>query len=113
VHSGNLAALAAIPFYLVLEWARTRRWGAALVVAGPPPARLHRFVMLELYEGLYPLAYLAAGALRSPRDSIVLVVHVTLFGRVPRRVFREARDELYFLYRGTERRLMRRGRPAP
>jgi 4-hydroxybenzoate polyprenyltransferase len=113
IHSGNLAAVGAIAFYLVLEPARTRRWGAALVVAGPPPPGPHRFIMLELYETLYPLVYLAAAVLRSPWDASVLVVHTVLFGRGPARVLRESRDEFYLLRRRVDHRLVRAGRLAP
>jgi 4-hydroxybenzoate polyprenyltransferase len=95
-HNAIMGAAAAV--YLIVERARTARWGAALLVVGPPrPDRDYRFILFELYESLYPLSYLALAALRAPADAVVLVAHVVLFRRVPARFFHDVRDEFYML----------------
>jgi 4-hydroxybenzoate polyprenyltransferase len=86
-----LAALFVIP-YALLELARVRFWGVRLIVVAPAPS--FRIAMHEYYVCFYPLASLAASAVRQPRDVVVLLLHVTMFRGIALAIVRDAKNAL-------------------
>jgi 4-hydroxybenzoate polyprenyltransferase len=78
--------------YLLLELARVHLWGNRLIVVSP--ARSYRIAMHEYYLCFYPLAFLAASAIRHAGDVVVLVLHAAMFCGVPLVMARDAKNAL-------------------
>ena len=76
--AGSPVAFALLAPYLLLELARVRVSGVALTVVSSP-APPFRIAMHEYYLCWYPLAFLAASAIRHSGDVVVLVLHVAIF----------------------------------
>jgi 4-hydroxybenzoate polyprenyltransferase len=78
--AGSPVPFALLVGYVLLEWGRTRLWGVRLIVVSSP-TQLSRMAMHEYYVCFYPLAFLAASALRRPADIVVLVLHAAIMFR--------------------------------
>jgi 4-hydroxybenzoate polyprenyltransferase len=89
--SGVLAALL-MPAYALLEYRRTRRWGARIVVV--TPAEPYRIAMQEYYVAIFPLAFLVSTTLEQPGAALVLAAHLLLFHQTPVRIAADAYDEV-------------------
>jgi 4-hydroxybenzoate polyprenyltransferase len=82
----SVLAIAFLLLQVVLERVRSRIWDWRLAVVASSASRL---VLHEYYVVFYPLAFLAACAVRQPDAAVLLVAHCLLFHRS---VFGAARE---------------------
>jgi hypothetical protein len=75
--SGTVLGWVFLAVHLVLEFARCRLWGGAVIVV--MPREQFRFALDEYYVLFYPLTFLLIASWRNPLDLVVLAGHVLLF----------------------------------
>jgi hypothetical protein len=86
--SGAALGWVLLAVHLLLESARCRLGGAALVIVVPRQGYF-RFALDEYYVLFFPLTFLLGASWRNPADLVVLAVHMLLFPRPVRWMARE------------------------